>query len=106
MYFGCQIRPQHSLASTLCRVSANAVTRAVSRDTTTSDVMAWHVLCVRLVVQTGGGIYQEPIGTLTFNGLATFMENTAFEVRERAAVPMHRSISARLTMWNRWDCAF
>lgn len=30
--------------------------------------------------QDGGGIYQTPIGTMTFNGLATFFDNTAFEV--------------------------
>ncbi|CAM9305642.1 unnamed protein product, partial [Ectocarpus fasciculatus] len=29
----------------------------------------------------GGGIYQTPIGTMTFNGLATFFDNTAFELR-------------------------
>ncbi|CAN0176000.1 unnamed protein product [Scytosiphon promiscuus] len=29
----------------------------------------------------GGGIYQTSIGTLTFNGMATFTENSAYELR-------------------------
>lgn len=31
-------------------------------------------------VQEGGGIYQTSIGTLTFNGMATFFDNSAYEV--------------------------
>lgn len=30
--------------------------------------------------QNGGGIYQTPIGTITFNSMATFYDNSAYEV--------------------------
>lgn len=33
-----------------------------------------------LLGQNGGGIYQTQIGSLVFNGMATFSENGAFEV--------------------------
>ncbi len=41
--------------------------------------------------QDGGGIYQEPIGTFTFNGLATFLQNTASNVSQQAAPRVRRS---------------
>lgn len=31
-------------------------------------------------LQEGGAIYQTSIGTLTFNGMATFFDNSAYEV--------------------------
>ncbi len=50
--------------------------------------------------QNGGGIYQEPIGTFTFNDLATFANNTAFEVSEHAAARVHRSIDCSIFLVN------
>lgn len=52
--------------------------------------------------QRGGAIYQEPIGTFTFNGMATFMGNIAYEVSPRAAARVHQSIYSSIctpTMW-------
>lgn len=54
--------------------------------------------------QEGGAIYQTKIGTMTFNAMATFSSNQAFEVCMRPALVSHAWRSRACRTHQRWLC--